>query len=293
VIDKDRVYVFGADGDLHALSLADGRILWTRQLYQECDAPSGYFGAGSSPIVEGEMLLVNVGGKQEQGLVALDRNSGQTVWHRTDELASYSSPVAATIDGQRHIIFVTRLNVVSVDPLNGNERFRFPFGMRGPTVNAANPLVIGDRLFVTASYGVGARLAKIDRAGAAITWDKDDALSSQYTTPIEHHGFLYGIDGRQDVGTAELRCIDLETGAVRWSQPGFGTANLIVVDDKLLIQKTSGELVLVQATPERFTTLASARIFPEGSVVQALPALANGRLFVRNEKTLIVLQVGR
>ena len=99
-------------------------------------------------------------------------------------------------------------------------------------------------------------------------------------------GFLYGIHGRQDLGVAELRCIELATGAVKWSEPDFGTANLIGVGDKLLIQKTGGELVLAQAKPDRFTPLANARIFPEGSIVQALPALAAGRLFVRDEKSL-------
>jgi hypothetical protein len=293
LIYQDCVYLFGADGDLHALSLADGQLKWTRDLYKECNAPSGYFGAGSTPIVEGEMLLVNVGGKQGNGIVALDRNSGQTLWHQTDELASYSSPVATTIGDQRHVIFVTRMNVVSIDPRTGAERFRFPFGMRGPTVNAANALVVGDRLFVTASYGIGAHLAQISPTGVKTVWENDDALSSQYTTPIEHQGFLYGIHGRQDEGVAELRCVELETGNVRWKQPGFGTANLIGVDDKLLIQKTSGELVLAQASQDRFIPLATARIFPEGSVVQALPALSDGRIFVRDESSLVVLHVGR
>jgi len=293
VIYQDCVYLFGADGDLHALSLADGQLQWTRDLYKDCNAPSGYFGAGSSPIVEGDELLVNVGGKQGNGIVALDRNSGQTLWHQTDELASYSSPVATTIGDQRQVIFVTRMNVVSIDPRTGTERFRFPFGMRGPTVNAANPLVVGDRLFVTASYGIGAQLAQISPAGTKTVWENDDALSSQYTTPIEHQGFLYGIHGRQDAGVAELRCVELKTGNVRWKQPDFGSANLIGIDDKLLIQKTSGELVLAQASPNRFIQLATARIFPEGSVVQALPALSDGRLFVRDESKLVVLHVGR
>ena len=291
LIHDDCVYLFGADGDLHALALADGQPRWSRELYREYGAPDGYFGAGSSPLVEGELLLVNVGGKDGYGLVALDLNSGKTMWNQTDEQASYSSPVATTIGDQRMVVFVTRLNVVSVDPLTGAERFRFPYGSRGPTVNAANPLVVGDRLFVTASYGVGARLAEISATGVEPVWENDDAISSQYTTPIEHDGFLYGIHGRQDAGVAELRCVELATGAVRWSQPDFGTGNLIAAGDKLLIQKTSGELVLAKVDPERFIPLATARVFPIGSVVQALPALAGGRLFVRDESELIAVDV--
>ena len=291
LVYQNRVYLFGADGDMHALALADGQELWSRQLYQDCQAPSGYFGAGSSPIVEGGMLLVNVGGKQGNGLVALDLNSGQTIWHATDEQASYSSPVAATLNGQRDIVFVTRLNVVAVDPKTGAERFRFPFGARGPTVNAANPLVIGNRIFVNSSYGVGARLAEVGQSGVTTVWENDESMSSQYTTPIECKGFLYGIHGRQDLGVAELRCIELATGAVKWSQPDFGTANLIGVGDQLLIQKTGGELILANARSDKFAPLATAQVFPEGSTVQALPALAGGQLLVRDEKSLLALQV--
>ena len=293
LVFQNRVYLFGADGDLHALALADGKPLWSRQLYEECQAPSGYFGAGSSPIVEQGMLLVNVGGKQGNGLVALDLNSGQTVWHQTDEQASYSSPVAGTLNGQREIVFVTRLNVVAVDPKTGAQRFRFPFGARGPTVNAANPVVIGNRIFLTSNYGVGARLVEVGASGVKTIWENDESVSSQYTTPIECNGYLYGIHGRQDLGVAELRCIDLATGAVKWSQPDFATANLIGVGDKLLIQKTGGGLILAQARPEGFTPLASTQVFPEGSTVQALPALAAGRLFIRDEKSLVVLQLSR
>jgi outer membrane protein assembly factor BamB len=291
LVFQNCVYLFGADGDMHALALADGQELWSRQLYQECQAPSGYFGAGSSPIVEGGLLLVNVGGKQGYGLVALDPNTGQNIWHGTDEQASYSSPVAATLNGQRDVVFVTRLNVVGVDPKTGAERFRFPFGARGPTVNAANPLVFGNRIFVTSNYGVGARLGEIGPSGVKTVWENDESFSSQYTTPVEHNGFLYGIHGRQDLGVAELRCIELATGKVKWAEEGFGTANLIGVGDKLLIQKTGGELVMADARPDRFAPLATARIFPDGSIVQALPALAAGKLFVRDEKTLIVLQL--
>jgi outer membrane protein assembly factor BamB len=293
IIDDDRVYVFGADGDLHALNLADGAVLWSKDLYREFGAPSGYFGAGSTPLLEDGLLFVNVGGKSGYGLVAIAAATGEVRWHKTDEQASYSSPIATTIDGTRQIVFVTRLNVVSVDPKTGEERFRFPFGMRGPTVNAAMPIVLGKLLFVTANYGVGAKLAAISAGSADVRWEKDEVLSSQYTTPIEHRGFLYGIHGRQDVGVAELRCVEMATGKVCWTEPNFGSANLIGVGDQLLIQKISGELILAKCDPAKFEKLAEAKLFPNGSVVQALPALANGVYFVRDEQTLKALRVGQ
>jgi len=151
--------------------------------------------------------------------------------------------------------------------------------------------VFGNRIFVTSNYGVGARFVEVVPSGVKTVWENDESLSSQYTTPVEHNGFLYGIHGRQDLGVAELRCVELATGKAKWSEEGFGTANLIGVGDKLLIQKTGGELLLAEARPDRFTTLATARIFPDGTIVQALPALSAGKLFVRDEKTLVVLQL--
>jgi outer membrane protein assembly factor BamB len=285
------VYLLGPGGELACLALDSGKQVWFRQVYQEFDAPDGYFGAGSSPIVEGDKLLLNVGGTGGAGIVAFSLADGKTVWKATDEAASYSSPTATTLGGVRHVVFVARLNVVSLDPANGKVRFRFPFGMRGPTVNAANPLLLGDHLFVSASYGVGAQWAKIGPKGASVEWESDDVMSSQYTTCVEKDGVLYGIDGRQDVGSARFRAFDPRTKKVYWTEEDFGTGNLILAGDKLLVMKTDGELLLVEATQAAFRPLARARLFD--TTVQALPALAGGRLFARDTLTLKCVQVGK
>jgi outer membrane protein assembly factor BamB len=285
LIQQDHVYLFGAGGGLHCVSLAEGKKLWSHECASEFGAPDGYFGAGSTPIVENGKLLVNVGaGRNQAGIVAFDCSTGNVVWKATDELASYSSPVAATVDGVRHVIFITRLNLVSLDPENGQVRFQFPFGARGPTVNAANPVLINGHMFLTASYGIGAVYARIGKSEVRTVWKSDDAMSSQYPTPIYHGGVLYGIDGRQDVGVARLRCIDPKDGSVRWTKENFGMAAPILADEKLLLMKTNGELVMAEPTPRAFKQLASAELFK--GTVRALPALANGLLYVRDESTL-------
>lgn len=291
VIHKDRVYLLGPGGELACVSFDSGKQLWFRNVFQDFKAPDGYFGAGSSPIVEGDKLLLNVGGAGGAGLVALSLVDGKTVWQATAEAASYSSPTAATLGGVRHVVFVTRLNVVSVDPENGAVRFRFPFGSRGPTVNAANPLVMGDHLFVSASYGVGAQWAKIGANEATKVWANDDVMSSQYTTCVEKDGFLYGIDGRQDTGTARLRAFDPRTGNIQWTEEDFCTGNLILAGDKVLIMRTDGELLLVEATPKRYHPLARARLFD--TTAQALAALSEGLLFVRDTQYLKCVAVGK
>src|SRR5262249_25761166 len=119
----------------------------------------------------------------------------------------------------------------------------------GPTVNAASPLVLGDRLFVTANYGVGAVWSKMGRDAAEQIWASDEVMSSQYTTPVALGQVLYGLDGRQDVGVARLRAVDPERGKVLWTEEGIGTGNVIVADGKILLLTSGGALLLVDPSP--------------------------------------------
>jgi len=291
VVHKGRVYVFSAGGDLHCVAFDSGEKKWSRSVYDDLRGNEGYFGAGSTPIVADEKLLINVGGRDGAGLAAFSLDNGKTIWKKTDEGASYSSPTLAKIDGQTHVIFVTRLNAVSVNPASGAERFRFAFGAPGPTVNAATPLVVDDHLFVSASYGVGAELRKIEANGTQRVWASDEVMSSQYTTCVYRDGYFYGVDGREDVGGATLRCIEAMTGKVQWSVAGFGVAHTILADDKLLIQKVDGELVLAEASPKQYRKLADARVFED--TARALPALSNGRFYSRDTSQLKCILVGK
>jgi outer membrane protein assembly factor BamB len=282
LVADERVYVFGPAGDLRCVSLTSGEKIWERALFADYSAAEGYFGAGSTPILVGGKLLVNVGGRGA-GIVALDPASGKTLWKGTDENASYSSPTAVSAGGKQQALFVTRYNCVLADPSSGAVKTLFAFGQRGPTVNAATPLISGGKLFVTASYGVGARFASLDAgpntASAKSIWANDDTLSSQYATPVEHNGFLYGTHGREDVGVAELRCVEAATGKVRWSRTGYGVANIVLVDDMLLIVGARGRMALAKANPAKYEELASHELIQ--GVSRALPALAAGRLYVR------------
>jgi outer membrane protein assembly factor BamB len=295
IIKENRVFVFGGGGDLAAFDLETGRLLWNRSLYREYRIRGGtidfgYFGAGSSPIIEGNRLLVNVGGKQGAGIIAIDCASGKNAWQATDEGASYSAPVACTLSGERHIIFITRYHTVSLDPQNGQVRFRFPFGRRGPTVNAASPVIVDDLLFTTASYGVGSRLTRIHSNSAEKIWANDRTFASQYNTPILHQGYLYGTDGRADVGTASFRCIEMLTGKVMWEVADFGVAAAILADQQLLIIKADGSLILAPPDPNGFAPRAESQV--ANGTVRALPALSAGRLFVRDQSHAYCYEVG-
>jgi len=250
VIHEDRVFLYGAGGNLHCLAMADGRKLWSRAAQKDFGAPSGYFGAGSSPIVVDDKLLVNVGGdRQEAGIVAFSLDKGETLWKATRNAASYSSPIEIMHGGMRQVIFVTRLQTLSLDPANGKVHWSMRFGAPGPTVNAANPLLIDGHLFLSASYGIGAVYAKLTPEGPKVLWKNDDVMSSQFTTCVAKDGYLYGIDGREDIGEAQLRCIDPKEGKVIWTKDGLGKGSLILADGKLIIQTTAGGLHLAEASP--------------------------------------------
>jgi len=295
LVHDEHVYVFGAAGDLHCVARCLGTHRWTRATHVEMRADEGYFGAGSTPIAIGESLLVNVGGTPEAGIAAFSLESGETIWQKTRERASYCAPTRTSLDGQDYAIFVTRYNALAIDPASGEVRFRYPFGQRGPTVNAATPLVFDGRMFLSAAYGVGCALIQIDQSRPRTIWSGNDTLSSQYNTAVRHEGHLYGIHGREDVGRAELRCVESERGTIKWTQPDFGVGHLILADGKLLILTVDGTLLLARPDTERFVRLDEARV--SVNTTRALPALSNGHFYFRDNRrdsgSLVCLRVGR
>ena len=285
VVIGNRIFAYGAAGTLACVNATDGQVIWKRNLVTEYQADLGYFGAGSTPLVEGKMVIVNVGGQRSSaGVVGLAAETGKEVWKSVADTASYSSPIAVTVDDTRHVLCITRLRLVSLDPTNGKVRFEFPFGQRGPTVNGANPVLFKNHVLLTASYGIGATLAEIHSDMATIKWQGDEILSSQYTTPVVRDQFVYAVDGRQDQGSASLLCFDPLTRKVAWTKEDFGLATLILADNKLICMQTDGTLVLVAANPKAYQQLASAKLFD--ATCRPLPALSNGLLHVRDTATL-------
>lgn len=296
LIADGRVITFGAQGVLSCHDAASGRLLWRRETHRDFAAPEGYFGAGSSPIVMGHVVIVNVGGsRQEAGIVGFALASGETLWQTSAEPASYSSPVAVDIDGEPHVVMITRYQCLLLEPNTGTIRWQFRFGMRGPTVNAALPVIRGDgaghALLVTAAYGIGAVEGTFTRDAFTKRWAGVDPLASQYCTPIAIGQHVFCIDGRDDMPPADVKCVELATGRVLWTEKNFGYGTLLAADGKLLAVKTDGELVLMRAGPEGVTLLARHRPLP--GTLRALPALADGRLYVRNDDTLVCLELAR
>ncbi len=279
-----RVYTFGAEGVLHSLDLSSGKKLWRVDTHPKFGVKKGFFGAAASPLVEGSAVYVNVGGPNGAGLVAFDAQSGNVLWTATNDEAGYSSPISATIDGVRSILCFTRAGLVAVDPATGKVRFQFPWRSRSAaSVNAAVPVVVGNLIFLSASYNTGAVVLNVTGNQVAKLWSSDEALSSHYASSVYKSGSLFGFHGRQEFGQS-LRSIDLRTGKVQWSADGYGAGTVTLLGDRLLIVRESGEAVLAAANPESYKPVGKAQLLP--GVVRSYPAVAEGRLFIRNENTL-------
>ncbi|HTU89750.1 MAG TPA: PQQ-binding-like beta-propeller repeat protein [Gemmataceae bacterium] len=288
LIAGERVYTLSPGGRLLSLKLANGEKVWQRELLKHYNVPRSYFGVGTSPILESGRVLVNVGAR-DAGIVAFDKDNGKEVWKATGDGASYSSPMAATIDGVRHVLFFTRQGIVSLDPATGNVRFSKRWRSRmDASVNAAAPVVVGDSVFFSSCYDTGAILVRAKKDGIETLWSNDRSLSCHYSTPVYHDGYLYGFDGRQESGT-EFRCVDVKNGKVHWSKEGFGCGSMILAEGNLIVLSEGGDLVLVECKSDKYREKARASVLT--GPCRAHMALANGRLYARDNRKLVCLNL--
>lgn len=279
-VAEGRVYTYGAEGTLTATDAATGKRAWQRAAMKDFGAPKGYFGAACSPLVFDGKVLVGVGGANGGGIVAFDAATGKNVWQALSDEAGYSSPVVAPLNGAPRAVFFTRTGLAVLDPGTGKVLAQMRWRSRSAaSVNAATPIVSGNQIFLTASYGTGAVLVDMSSGAPREVWSGDDSMSCHYSTPVLKDGFLYGYHGRQETG-AVLRCVEWKTGKVTWEKGDFGAGSILLVKNRILMMRETGQLVLAEATPAGFKGVAVHRVFDKG--VRAYPALAGGTLFVRN-----------
>jgi len=285
-----RVVTFGAEGRLTCVSLVDGKPLWQVDTKAQFHADKGFFGPACSPLIEGALVLLNIGGKDGSGVAAFAIETGKLAWKLTDDEAGYASPVTIGDAGGRLALFFTRSGLVGVEPTAGKLRFEFPWRAKmHASVNAASPVVEGDQILLTSSYGAGAVLLRLKPGGGGVekVWSGDDSISAHYATPVKHGAFLYGFHGRQESGT-RLRCIEWRSGKVRW-EIEMKAGTVAVAGDKLVLLAESGELTIATATPDAFNPLDRAQVL--GSGTRAPFALSAGLLVARDKAQIIGLDL--
>jgi outer membrane protein assembly factor BamB len=332
LLTDERCYTFGAEGKLVCLDLKTGKPIWQRDTAADWTVPPAFFGVGSSPVMENGLLIVMVGGQPNSGVVALDAATGKTSWESVGEKnwqgqpmtgwpgerkvnwqswekqASYSTPLAATIHGQRHLLCLMRQGLVSLNPTNGAVNFSFWF--RSPvndSVNAMVPVVVDDLILISgAYYKIGSVLlkAKLDGKGVDEVW-RSLALELHWNTPIYHNGYLYAFSGRNEPD-AHFRCVELKTGKLMWDreekwQPHstptpdvYGRGSCIMADGKLFVLGEGGLLGLFKTNPQQAEEISRFQVPQLHYPCWAAPILSKKRLYLRSEDHLVCLDlVGR
>ena len=291
IIAGDRVYTLGVTGRLTALDFASGKQVWARDLLADFhpDANDLFFGVGMSPVLEGDLLLIGIGGTPDAGIVALDRATGKTVWTATNDGPSYSTPLVATVNNALRAFFLTRAGAVALDPRDGKVSWTRPFRSRThASVNAATPVLAAPgQVFFSSSYDVGAMLLDVTGPEPREVW-RSDVMSNHFATAMADGGCLYGFDGRYDFEGSNLRAVDIATGKLLWKEESVTKGTLIHADGRYLIW-ADGTLTLADLTPRGYRPLASAKLLPGPAWTP--PALADGRLYVRNEHTLVCVSL--
>jgi outer membrane protein assembly factor BamB len=278
-----------------------------------------FFGVGSTPLVWGDLLLVNVGGSPAgsppdvyaasgnvrpdgSAIVAFDKRTGKMRWKTGDDLASYASPVAARIGGRDIVFMFARGGLLAIDPVKAQTLAHFPWRARIlESVNASSPVVVGNEVFISETYQLGSALVRFTGSGFEEVWSdrnrrRDRAMALHWNTPIEHQGYLYGSSGYH-APEAELRCVEWKTGQVMWSQPDMGRSSLLLVEDTLVCLSEDGTLRLVRAIPQKYDELAKWELTSSDGApllaypAWAAPALAHGLLYVHGADRLVCLRL--
>jgi len=313
VLDGERVYVMGAEGTLHCLDLASGKIVWKRDLRVDYKVPQDFFGTASTPLVDGRLLIVNVGAPGGPCVVGLDKTNGREVWRAGKEWGpSYASPVPAMLHGQRRVLVFAggessppRGGLMSIDPSTGRVDFAFPWRSRTvESVNASCPVVFDNKVFVSASYRTGSALVEVrpDFTHRVVWTTQEFAL--HFNTAIYRDGYLYGFDGRNEPD-ASLACIDATNGKVVWRhapewtetvemrgekrQDVVGTyrGSLLAVDGQFLCLGELGHLLWMELTPKGYKQVSRAWLFAARES-WGLPVLSRGLLYVtQNTRDLL------
>ncbi|TKJ37330.1 MAG: alcohol dehydrogenase [Planctomycetes bacterium B3_Pla] len=280
-VDGGKVYTLSKMGSLFCLDAAKGTVIWQKELSKDMsnDLPTWHF--SGSPLVVGEMLVLNIG---DAGL-ALNKNTGATIWASGKGKCGYATPVPFVMGGQRGLAIFGKDSIIAVSPTDGKKLWQFKWKTKHD-VNAADPVIYDKYVFISSGYGRGCALIEINADQATKVWESK-VMRNQFSSSTLYDGYLYGFDEK------ELKCIAPQDGAEKWGDKSLGKGSLTMsADGRMIIMSDKGELVIAQANPQQFKVLARAKILPKGKC-WTTPVLANGRIYARNAAgDLVCVDVG-
>ena len=247
LIADGKVYTYGAQGKLHCLELSTGRVIWVRGIDEEFKVPQDFFGTATTPLLEGNTLIINVGAPDGPCVAGFDKDSGKMVWSAEANGwgPSYASPVPGTVQGVRRVfVFAGGASkpptggLVCLDPANGAVDFTFPWRSKSfESVNASCPVVIGNQVFISATYQTGGVLLNLlPGIKPEVAWKSDD-FGIHFMTAIHKDGYLYGFDGRHDQNS-QLVCFEVKSGKEMWREKPTWTETVNYIDRLTQEKKT-------------------------------------------------------
>ena len=319
VVDNKRVYIFGAEGELHCVNTQTGKFIWNVDTAEKFNVVQNYFGVASAPAVEGELLIVQIGGSPAgtpkdiwdsngkpkpngNGIVAFNKHTGEVIYQIADDLASYASPVFADIDARRWGFAFLRGGLVGFEPKSGHIDFHYPWrSQKIESVNASCPVVVKDYVFISESYGIGSSVIQVKQGGYEVVWKdkkntRNKSMELHWNTAIHHEGFLYGSSGRH-AGGADIRCVNIENGRVMWRKRVNERASLLWVNDYFIYLGEYGRLMLLKCSPEKLDIISQSVPTDRNGrqlinyPAWAAPVLSDGRLFIRGKNRLICFEI--
>ena len=293
-IDGDSVYVYTGEGVLAALNFKTGKLIWSHDVVTELNGKPSDYGMSCSPLIVGDQVVVCAGAPQAT-VVACEKKSGEIAWKAGDGPAGYASPALLQVGKQQQIVAFVGNEVLGLEPGSGKVLWNYPY-KTDFFCNTASPISVDGNVFVSAGENHGSTMLAISEAGGDHSvkevWTSlgpRSVLRNEWQTSILSDGFLYGMDNVGSAGpNTHLTCVNAKTGEQVWIERRFGKGNLIAADGKLFISTMAGELVVVRVTPNVYEELGRKTVI--GKTRQA-PALANGLLYLRDDKEIICLDV--
>ncbi len=303
-VDDGRAYALGSMGHLHCLDAADGRVLWKKTPGTDYDVRLPIWGIAAAPLVEGDLLIVQIGAADGACIVALDKKTGRRRWQALDDKASYSPPIIIEQAGRRVLVCWTGDNVVGLDPGSGKVHWKYPFKPKKMVINVPDPVPDGDLLFLTGFYDGSLMLRLVpDELRVEKVWRRfgrsetdTDALHAMIATPYLQDGHIYGVDSY-----GELRCLEARTGDRIWEDltatPRARWSNIHMVRNgrRIWMFNERGELIICTLSPQGFNEISRtklieptmAQLSQRGGVCWSHPAYAYKHVFARNDKELV------
>lgn len=305
LIDDDRAYSLGAAGHLFCFDAAEGKVLWSKDLDRDYKIRMPLWGIAASPVVEGDLLILQIGGENEACLIALDKMSGEQRWTALSDVASYAAPIVIDQCGKRILVCKTGDRVVGLDAQTGKEHWAYSVPWKSWPIGIATPVLVRDMLLTTEAHK-GTLLLRLsaDSLTADELWhwgrqnsEDKTALHCLISTPYVDGDYIYGADSR-----GVLRCLRLDTGKQVWEdrtavpEDRFATIHLIRNGNRTWLFNEKGELIIAKLTPQGFHEISRAKLLDttqeqlprrRGGVTWSHPAFAYRHVFARNDKELV------